>query len=88
MLAYNIGVVLWGAYVRATGSGAGCGKHWPLCNGEITPHSPGMKTLIEFTHRATTGSMLALVALLLIWAFRTFPGASGAARRDAFARFS
>src|SRR5579884_3755574 len=73
VLAYNIAVVLWGAYVRATGSGAGCGNHWPLCNGTVTPHSPTVATLIEFTHRASSGVDLALVALLVWWAFRTFP---------------
>ena len=73
VLAYNLGVVLWGAFVRATGSGAGCGNHWPLCNGTVTSHSPSAATIIEFTHRATSGLDLALVALLLIWAFRRFP---------------
>src|ERR1044071_4013704 len=73
VLAYNVAVVLWGAYVRATGSGAGCGNHWPLCNGEVTPHSPAIATLIEFTHRATSGISLALVGLLVVWAFRAYP---------------
>ncbi len=73
VLAYNVGVILWGAYVRATGSGAGCGNHWPLCNGTVTPHSPSVQTLIEFTHRATSGLDLVLVALLVVWAFRAFP---------------
>ena len=73
VLAYNVGVVLWGAYVRATGSGAGCGKHWPLCNGQVAPQSPTAATIIEFTHRATSGLDLALVALLVAWAFRAFP---------------
>jgi heme A synthase len=73
VLAYNVAVVLWGAYVRASGSGAGCGNHWPLCNGEITPHSPGAQTIIEFTHRAMSGIDVALVALLVVWAFRAFP---------------
>jgi heme A synthase len=73
VLAYNLAVVLWGAYVRATGSGAGCGKHWPLCNGEVTPHSPAVATIIEYTHRVTSGLDLALVALLMLWAFREFP---------------
>ena len=73
VLAYNIAVVLWGAYVRATGSGAGCGNHWPLCNGQVILQSPGVKTLIEFTHRAMTGLDAPLVAVLAIWAFRTFP---------------
>jgi heme A synthase len=73
VLAYNLAVILWGAYVRATGSGAGCGNHWPLCNGEVTPTSPTIKTLIEFTHRASTGLDVPLVALLILWAFRAFP---------------
>jgi heme A synthase len=73
VLGFNIAVVLWGAFVRATGAGAGCGKHWPLCNGEMLPRSPSLNTIIEFTHRVTSGIDLALVALLVIWAFRTFP---------------
>jgi heme A synthase len=73
VLAYNLAVVLWGAYVRATGSGAGCGNHWPLCNGMVTPVSPGIHTIIEFTHRAMTGLDTPLVAVLVIWAFRAFP---------------
>jgi heme A synthase len=73
VLAFNIPVVLWGAYVRASGSGAGCGNHWPLCDGEIVPHSAGAQKLIEFTHRAMSGIDVALVVLLLIWAFRSFP---------------
>lgn len=70
VLVYNIAVILWGAYVRATGSGAGCGSHWPLCNGEIIPTSVQIKTLIEFTHRVTSGLSLVLCAVLLIWCWR------------------
>lgn len=73
VLAYNVAVILWGAYVRATGSGAGCGNHWPLCNGEITPHSPAIATVIEFTHRVTSGLDLLLVAGLIVWAWLGFP---------------
>ena len=73
VLAYNIAVVLWGAFVRATGAGAGCGKHWPLCNGEMLPRSPSLNTIVEFTHRVTSGIDLLLVALLVFWAFRAFP---------------
>ena len=82
VLAYNVGVILWGAYVRATGSGAGCGAHWPLCNGEVLPRSAGAATLIEFSHRASSGVALVLVAALVWWVFRaTRPGepARGAA---------
>ena len=73
VLVYNLGVVLWGAFVRATGSGAGCGNHWPLCNGTVTLHSASAATIIEFTHRVTSGLDLVLVALLVVWAFRRFP---------------
>ena len=73
VLAFNIGVILWGAYVRATGSGAGCGSHWPLCNGEVIPRSQQIETLIEFTHRATSGIAFLLVLGMLIWAWRAFP---------------
>ena len=73
VLAYNIAVVLWGAFVRATGSGAGCGEHWPLCNGEVVPRAPKIATIIEFGHRITSGLVLILVILLVIFAYRRFP---------------
>jgi heme A synthase len=73
VLAYNILVILWGAYVRATGSGAGCGSHWPLCNGEVIPRAEQVETLIEFAHRLTSGLSLLLVVGLLVWAFRSYP---------------
>ncbi|GIV95726.1 MAG: hypothetical protein KatS3mg057_0383 [Herpetosiphonaceae bacterium] len=75
VLIYNLAVILWGAYVRATGSGAGCGSHWPLCNGEVVPRAPQLETIIEFTHRATSGIALLLVVGLLIWAFKAYPQA-------------
>jgi cytochrome c oxidase assembly protein subunit 15 len=66
-LGVNILVVLWGAYVRATGAGAGCGNHWPLFNGEIFPRSAVANTLIEFTHRVTSGvAFLLVLGLVLI----------------------
>lgn len=55
VLVYFALVALWGAFVRATGSGAGCGSHWPLCNGEVLPQAPSVATAIEFFHRATSG---------------------------------
>jgi cytochrome c oxidase assembly protein subunit 15 len=73
VLAYNVGVVLWGAFVRATGSGAGCGRHWPRCNGVVIPRNPSVETLIEFTHRATSGIALLAVVAMLWMAFRRFP---------------
>src|SRR5512144_3083170 len=73
VLAWNVAVILWGAFVRATGSGAGCGAHWPLCNGEVLPRAPAVATMVEFTHRATSGIALLLVVLLALWVFRDRP---------------
>jgi cytochrome c oxidase assembly protein subunit 15 len=70
VVAYNVLVILWGALVRATGSGAGCGNHWPLCNGQVIPLSPRVDTIIEFTHRCMTGGSTFLVIGLLVWTFR------------------
>ena len=70
VLAWNVVVILWGAYVRATGSGAGCGAHWPLCNGEVVPRAPDTAMLVEFSHRATSGLALVAVALLAVWTWR------------------
>jgi heme A synthase len=72
-LAFNVLVVLWGAIVRATGSGAGCGSHWPFCNGEVIPRSPRIETVIEFSHRLTSGIALLLVVGLVVGAFRLLP---------------
>src|SRR5215470_17544535 len=69
-VAYNIAVILWGAYVRATGSGTGCGGHWPLCNGNLIPASAPPQTMIEFVHRVTSGSALVMTSLLVIWCWR------------------
>jgi heme A synthase len=72
-LAVTLVVILWGAYVRATGSGAGCGSHWPTCNGEVIPRPKTVATIIEFTHRLTSGLSGVLVVALTIWAFVALP---------------
>jgi len=84
VLGYNILVILWGAVVRATGSGAGCGEHWPLCQGVVIPHAEQIATLIEFSHRATSGIDVLLVIGLVWMAFRRF-GRGHAVRRYAAA---
>jgi heme A synthase len=82
VLAYNVLVIVWGAYVRATGSGAGCGAHWPLCNGEVVPRAPSAEMLVEFSHRMSSGLALVLVVVLCAWVWRA--AASGhPARRGA-----
>ena len=73
LLAYNLAVIVWGAYVRASGSGAGCGSHWPSCNGEVVPLRPSAATLVEYSHRVSSGLVLVLVAALVVWAFRAAP---------------
>jgi heme A synthase len=72
VLVFNIAVIIWGAYVRATGSGAGCGSHWPLCNGVVIPRPERIETMIEFAHRLSSGIAFLLVLGLLIWALRIY----------------
>jgi heme a synthase len=83
VLAWNLAVIAWGAYVRASGSGAGCGSHWPLCNGVVIPRSPSIATLIEFSHRLTSGLALLAVLALLVGTYRA--ATSRAARAAAWA---
>lgn len=71
-LAFVVGVILWGALVRATGSGAGCGSHWPTCNGEVLPTPKSTKTFIELTHRLTSGLSALVVLAQVVLAFRLF----------------
>ncbi|MEY2930127.1 MAG: hypothetical protein RL033_876 [Pseudomonadota bacterium] len=80
LLGYLLLVIVFGAWVRITGSGAGCGDHWPSCQGEVLPRSPSQATLIEYTHRLTSGVLGILTLLLPLWAFRSYP-AGHAARR-------
>ena len=73
VLAYNLLVIAWGAFVRASGSGAGCGAHWPLCNGEGFPQLKSSATIIEATHRVTSGLALVAVVALMVWTLRVLP---------------
>ncbi len=70
VLGFMVLVILEGAVVRATGSGAGCGNHWPLCNGDFFPHHPRLATVIEYTHRSLTAVLTTLIALLIVWTLR------------------
>jgi len=69
VVVYNVAVILWGSIVRATGSGAGCGEHWPLCNGTVIQHSPRIETMIELAHRAMSGIALIAILALVVWTF-------------------
>lgn len=73
LLAYLLFVILFGAWVRITGSGAGCGDHWPTCGGELVPRAPSAQTLIEYTHRVTSGTLGLMALGLPLWAARVFP---------------
>lgn len=86
-LAYNLVVILWGAVVRATGSGAGCGSHWPLCNGEIMPRAASVELLIEFSHRLTSGIALISTVVLVVWAYRRYARGHIVRRAAAWAMF-
>ena len=73
VLVYMLFVILWGAVVRASGSGDGCGKHWPICGDNLVPVFARLATVIEYSHRVSTGLMLPLIGGLCFWAFRAFP---------------
>jgi heme A synthase len=72
-LGVTLLVIVWGAVVRATGSGAGCGSHWPLCNGDVVPLAPTVETLIEFVHRITSGGVLLMAGWLVLLVRRAYP---------------
>ncbi len=73
VVAFNVAVVVEGAFVRATGSGAGCGNHWPLCSGQVVFGTSAMATAIEFAHRSMTGIDAVVMLGLLALTFRAFP---------------
>ena len=72
VLLYNIVVILWGVFLRASKSGDGCGQHWLTCHGEVIPSAPELKTVIEFSHRVTSGLAFIAVVVLLVWTFKKF----------------
>src|SRR5687768_9316404 len=86
VLAYNVVVILWGVFLRASKSGDGCGQHWLTCNGEVIPAAPELKTVIEFSHRLTSGLAFITVLILLVWAFRKF-GKGHSIRKTALVSF-
>jgi cytochrome c oxidase assembly protein subunit 15 len=71
VLVFFIATILWGTIVRATGSGAGCGDHWPLCNGTVLQSSPTLHTIVELTHRISAGAIDSILVLtLIVWTWR------------------
>lgn len=84
VLGITLAVIVWGAYVRASGSGAGCGSHWPTCQGEVLPRPKSLEMLVELLHRTTSGLLTFLIVGLLVWALRLF-GRGHPARKAAIA---
>jgi cytochrome c oxidase assembly protein subunit 15 len=70
---YTILVIVWGGAVTATGSGNGCGDHWPLCDGQVVVSHPHMKMMIEYAHRLSSGVVLFAILGLLVWTWLSTP---------------
>lgn len=78
VLVYNLVVILWGAFVRVSFSGDGCGVHWPMCGNALLPTAVNAPKAIEFAHRVSTGVVIPLILAQLYFAFRLFPKGHGA----------
>lgn len=72
ILVFNILVIVWGAFVRASLSGDGCGAHWPFCDGEVVPPLASTKQIVEFVHRLSSGIVLLSSIWLLVASRRVF----------------
>jgi cytochrome c oxidase assembly protein subunit 15 len=81
-LVFTLAVIVWGAWVRASRSGDGCGEHWPVCNGQVIPLNPSARTVVEFTHRVTSG-VDALLAVAVYVVARRVVSRGHPARRAA-----
>ncbi|MCE3009130.1 MAG: COX15/CtaA family protein [Proteobacteria bacterium] len=73
LLFYTLIVILWGAWVRISHSGDGCGDTWPLCQGQVIPEAESYKTWIEFAHRLKSGLFGFVVLGLYLWARKLYP---------------
>ena len=72
-------LIILGAIVRITGSGLGCGEHWPLCNGKLLPPLD-LPTMIEFGHRLAAAAVSGLVLTLAAYAWWQQRGAGSGER--------
>ena len=86
VLAYTLFVILFGAYVRISGSGAGCGEHWPSCEGEVIPGDliKNYAKAIEYTHRTTSGLSGIFVIILVVGVWRSKESSKSARRMALF----
>jgi cytochrome c oxidase assembly protein subunit 15 len=63
-------ILLGGALVTKTDSGMGCGRSWPLCDGQLIPKDVTPELIIELAHRVVSGTVGILVLLVSIMAWR------------------
>ncbi|WP_081112204.1 COX15/CtaA family protein [Bdellovibrio bacteriovorus] len=84
LLFYTILVILWGAWVRISHSGDGCGDTWPLCHGQLIPEAERGKTWVEYGHRLMSG-IYGLVVIYFWWVARKIYPKTHFARKMAFA---
>ena len=68
-------LIVLGAVVRITGSGLGCGEHWPLCNGHVFPPLNDIDTVIEWSHRLVAALVTMLVTALAAYGWLLRRGA-------------
>lgn len=64
-------VLIGGALVTKTSSGMGCGRHWPLCEGQFIPSNITPELMIEFSHRLISGTIGLMVLILSFWAWKS-----------------
>ncbi|MFI5250018.1 MAG: heme A synthase [Gemmatimonadales bacterium] len=77
---------VFGAIVRISGSGMGCGEHWPDCNGSLVPTFTSYTTVVELTHRGLAAALLAVTAALVVVARRSARGDGAAGTRGSVLR--
>ena len=65
-LVLSVLSILAGAFVRATGSGDGCGATWPTCKGRIIPSLSDTSEIIEFSHRGISGILLIVTLYIYV----------------------
>lgn len=69
---YTVLVIAWGAWVRLSGSGAGCGDDWPRCNGAVLPTEASVQTIIEYSHRISTAVYGILILIQILLAHKSY----------------
>ena len=75
-LVFTLLTIFWGAWVRLSFSGDGCGNSWPLCENQIFPEN--IKALIEWLHRLSSGLSFVFILVLAVMAFKIYPKSHGA----------